>query len=323
MITVRAFNPTEEEYASFVAIHNAVWPAEPTTVAYTRFRDNAWPKKYFFQRLVAEVDGHIVATATYCETHWSYRPGKYDIRIQVPPASQGKGIGRTIYAYIMNALAERDGGATILTSLTQEDYPAAIHFLTTRGFQQQMRFPSSELVVQSFDPTPFRGIVDKIDEQRIHIRTLADLQQRDPEWQEKVWELDCTCTLDEPLPDTFSPPTLAQYIAEEFRTPNFLPEAWLIALDGDHYIGMAVLSKDLVDSEHLQAGFTAVRRAYRRRGIATALKLRAIDFARHYGATRMTTDNEENNPMFQINLRLGFQPLPAKLIFQKECPSPE
>ena len=107
-------------------------------------------------------------------------------------------------------------------------------------------------------------------------------------------------------------------MADEFGTPGFLPDAWFIALDGDRYVGMAVLFKDLGDRQRLQAGFTAVHRDYRRHGIATALKLRTIAFAQQYGAAQITTGNEEHNPMYQINLRLGFQPLPAKVAFQKE-----
>lgn len=318
MVTIRPFSETDQEYAMLVAIHNAVWPAEPTTVDYVRYRDQIWPQAYFIQRLVAEADDQIVATASYCETHWSYRPGKYDIRIGVHPKYQGQGIGSAIYDHILAALHIRPGELTMLTSLTQEDQPAALHFLAQRGFHQQMRFPRSQLVVMDFDPNPFRSAVRKMTERGIRIATLAELQQYDADWQAHVWELDCTCTLDEPLPDTFSPPTLEQYVAEELATPSFMPEAWFIALDGDQYIGMAVLYKDFVDHSHLQAGFTAVRRDYRRLGIATALKLQTIAFAQSYGATRITTDNEEHNPMFQINLRLGFQPLPAKLAFQKE-----
>jgi hypothetical protein len=30
------------------------------------------------------------------------------------------------------------------------------------------------------------------------------------------------------------------------------------------------------------------------------------------------TDNEENNPMYQLNLQLGFAPQPAELDFHKD-----
>jgi GNAT superfamily N-acetyltransferase len=206
----------------------------------------------------------------------------------------------------------------MLASFTGEDQPAAIRFLTERGFLQTMRFPDSALAVKEFNPTPFAGAVAKVNARGIAITTLAALQAIDPDWQRKTWELDCTCTQDEPLPDTFTPPALEQYVAQEFGTPGFLPEAWFIACDGEHYVGLAVLFKDLGDPRRLQAGFTAVRREYRRHGIATALKLHTIAFAQRYGAERITTGNEEHNPMFQINLRLGFQPRPAKLAFQKE-----
>jgi GNAT superfamily N-acetyltransferase len=318
MLTIRPFQPTAQEYTALVAIHNAIWPDEPTTVDYVRFRHEAWPQEYFIERLVGEIDGRVVATANYCETHWSYRPGKYDIRIEVHPNHQRQGIGCAIYDDILAQLAQRPQPPQILTGFTQEDQPGALAFLAKRGFTQIMRFPSSALQVTAFDPTPFAPAVAKMTARGIRIVTLAELQQRDPDWQRKTWELDCTCTLDEPLPDTFTPPTLAQYVADEFGTPGFLPDGWFIALDGDQYVGMAVLFKDLVDQRRLQAGFTAVHRAYRRLGIATALKLRTVAFAQQYGAERITTGNEEHNPMFQINLRLGFQPLPAKLAFQKE-----
>ncbi len=317
---IRPFQPTDQEYAGLVAIHNALWPAEVTTAEYMRFRDDAWPTEYFFQRLVAEVDGQIVGSVRVCEAHWSYRPGKYDLIISVHPDFQRRGIGTAFYQETLQILHARPQPLTMLASFTGEDQPAAIRFLTNRGFHQQMRFPSSALAVAAFNPAPFARAVDKMMARGIQIVPLAELQASDRRWQEKTWELDCTCTLDEPLPDTFTPPTLEQYIKEELSTPGFLPEAWFIALDGDAYVGMAVLFKDLANPRRLQAGFTAVRRGYRRHGIATALKLRTIAFAKAYGAERIDTGNEENNPMYQINLRLGFQPKPAKLAFQKEIP---
>ena len=58
-------------------------------------------------------------------------------------------------------------------------------------------------------------------------------------------------------------------------------------------------------------------RAHRRQGIATAMKVRAIGFAKEYGAKIVETDNEENNPMYFLNLKLGFESQPAWLSFEK------
>ena len=85
-----------------------------------------------------------------------------------------------------------------------------------------------------------------------------------------------------------------------------------------HFIGridllLSCIWLSLSNPDKLYTGLTGVRRAYRRRGIATALKTQAIAWAKTQGASYLETDNEENNPMYQLNLALGFQPIPALL----------
>ena len=54
---------------------------------------------------------------------------------------------------------------------------------------------------------------------------------------------------------------------------------------------------------------TAVRRAWRGRGIAGALKATAINWALANGYTELHTSNEERNaPNNRLNGRLGYQP---------------
>lgn len=65
-----------------------------------------------------------------------------------------------------------------------------------------------------------------------------------------------------------------------------------------------------------------MRRTARRKGVATALKLKALLYAKERGLKVVQTDNEENNPMFQINLAFGFQPSPARLHYRKEFVAP-
>jgi len=97
-------------------------------------------------------------------------------------------------------------------------------------------------------------------------------------------------------------------------------------VDGDEYVGVSYLWGSQATDEILYTGFTGVRRSYRHRGIATALKVMAIRYAqsRKTNSGRpvvIRTNNEETNPMFQINLMLGFQELPAWLAYVKHLDS--
>jgi hypothetical protein len=46
--------------------------------------------------------------------------------------------------------------------------------------------------------------------------------------------------------------------------------------------------------------------------------VQAINYAQMLGIESIETDNEENNPMFQLNLRLGFKPIPAWVSYHKK-----
>ena len=67
----------------------------------------------------------------------------------------------------------------------------------------------------------------------------------------------------------------------------------------------------------LESGLTGVRSQYRRVGLATALKCKSLEAAKHLGAKRVQTSNEENNPMYQLILQLGFRPRPAEVDWKK------
>src|SRR5258708_37259465 len=62
--------------------------------------------------------------------------------------------------------------------------------------------------------------------------------------------------------------------------PYVLPEAYFIARHGELYAGVSDVSLFEAVPGGLTQGFTGVRREYRRHGIATTLKLRAIEYAR-------------------------------------------
>ena len=112
---------------------------------------------------------------------------------------------------------------------------------------------------------------------------------------------------------------LDRFEQDVINSPTLLPDAFLVAVDGNEYIGMTQLWADRA-SDMLFTGLTGVRQGYRRQGIALALKVRAIAYAKASGNPTIITDNEmTNRPMLSINERLGFQRKPAWIEFRKDC----
>jgi GNAT superfamily N-acetyltransferase len=314
--TIRPFETTDEDYEGFAAVELAVWPEYRDTVEEWKHKDETRDPKYLFHRFVAEVEGIMVASGIYCDPWWSMRPGKYFVNMSVHPDYRRRGIGTALYNLFMGELSEYDP-ATVITS-TREDQADALRFLAKRGFRQQMRFPVSHLDVIAFDPAPFDGKVASVEASSIEIRSLAEVAATDPDWKRKLWDLEWELLQDVPSPEPLTRQTFENFEERELGHPGFNPDALFIALDAGRWVGTSGLWMAEGDLEKLYTGLTGVVRSHRRRGLATAMKVRGIAFAQAYGARIIETDNEENNPMYDLNLQLGFKPQPAWLSFEKQ-----
>ena len=316
-LTIRPFDDTDRDYDASVAILNAIWPDEPTSVEGMRYSNRTRSGRHFFQRLMAELGGKIVATAIYREPEWANEPGMYGVQIRVLPEYQRRGIGTTIYDHIVERLNELERKPLSLVSDSREDQPHATKFLTDRGFEQKQRQQVSRLDVASFDAAPFAGLVARFEESDITVKTFEEYEAEDPDARRKAHEKYVEFFEDVPI---FVDRMEFTYdvFERELNAPNRLPGAILLAFDGDEIVAATSLWKRLADPGSLGTGLTAVARTHRRRGIAAALKVRSIEFARDIGTRVIQTDNEENNPMYDLNVRLGFKPVPAWLIFIKK-----
>ncbi len=318
-LKIRPFNNTDEDYRAAVDVSNANWPKELAAPESWQHRDKHRDTNYLFKRVVGEVAGKVVAYSSFGESSWAYVQGKYFIQIEVHPDHQRSGYGTALYDHVTGLLSERD--PLFFTADTREDKPDFIRFLTKRGFERQMRYPVSHLNPQTFDFAKFDSAEKRAKEQGVEIVSVPDLPARDPDWKRNWYELEGECWMDVPLPES---PTRGSYeeFASRFDSPNYDATAHFIAIDGDRYVGLTGMWISIAEKHKLYTGLTGVVRSHRRKGVATALKLHGIRFAREYGATIVETDNEENNPMFGLNLHLGFEAQPAWLYFRKVLREP-
>lgn len=109
-----------------------------------------------------------------------------------------------------------------------------------------------------------------------------------------------------------------QRTIEELRQWVANGQLWIVALAGEQWVGLSVLTHDMAKPDEAATVLTGVVNSHRRRGIATALKVAVFKRARQACIRRITTQNEENNPMLQLNLRLGFREGSAWVLYRKE-----
>jgi len=159
------------------------------------------------------------------------------------------------------------------------------------------------LPVQEFDPSKFQVYNSRMAEQGIEISTLED-EANDPECYTKLYAL--ALELDKDIPDV----DIAAMGFEKYKKmiqeyPKILPKGFFIAKKGEEYIGLCMIVKE---DDCLHQSMTATRKDYRGKGIAMAMKLRTIEFAKEYGADTIKTKNDPYNiGIIKVNEKLGFK----------------
>ncbi len=317
-ITIRQFTP--DDYETVVAIANAVFPGYNDTVEEWRHSDAHRDPKCKHGRWVAEDGADPVGFGGYWQDPWIYHPTRFILSLNVLPEHQGLGIGRALYDTVLAAL--REHGVTRLLAFGREDYPRTLRFLADRGFVERMREWESILDLSAFDPAQYNGDESVLERDGLRVASYRDLEG-DPDRDRKYAELDWTVGEDMPSAEKHTWVDPDHFKRTVIESPGFQPDATLFALDGDRYVGISMLSASPGDTT-LMNGTTGVLREYRKRGIATALKLRNARWAKENGYQRIRTWNEQGNrAMLGINERMGFVKQPAWLNHAKDIAEEE
>ena len=221
----------------------------------------------------------------------------------VHPDFRVQGIGDKLLLHIEEWAKKH--GASVLTSIVMDWIKESLSFVTKRGFLIDAHIFELELDVAKFDEFYNKDFMNQVKESGIQFTTLAEIQ--DKESEKKLYKLYVETAKDNP--GQYGEVAPFEQWRKEFSLADSSRADWIfIALDGEDYIGVSQLFKTDEDGV-VYTNFTGVKKDYRGRGIAKALKIIGIHAAKQEGVVTITTDSEENNrPMQHINKSLGFVP---------------
>jgi mycothiol synthase len=312
-MTLREFDPARD-YAAYAELGNAIEPDYPSTETEVRASDAMREAKIRHHRLVAETDGHLIGRGSASNSSWSYDPRRFHISVSVHPDWRRRGVGTALYDQLRSTLEPY--APTRFSAYTREDRLDGVRFVEQHGFVETMREWESRLRVNDFDPAPYDAARTRPETQHgVRLTDFATLIAEDGEAAyRKLYAFSGPLEEDIPRPEGEIPtvPEYDHWRATFDKSVRFRAESFFIAVapDGSH-VGVSMLFHPQ-NGTHLDTGLTGVHRDWRRKGIALALKLRAIEYARALGVPEIRTDNASTNrAMLSINEALGFERQPA------------
>ncbi|MHC0036937.1 GNAT family N-acetyltransferase [Pseudoneobacillus sp. C159] len=254
-------------------------------------------------RVIAETeDGQIIGYGACYRAPW-VEPGQVGSVFCVHPDFRGQGVGAEILSLLEKWANEHR--ASVLSSIVFDWIDESLPFVQNRHFSVDAHIFELQLNVTQFDPAKYANVVDQVTQSGIRFVPLSQLQGEVSE--QKLYEL-CVETIQDNPGQYGNLPPFGEW-RKEFFPEGVSRYDWVfLAVDGDRFVGVTQLFST-ENAGLLYTNYTGVRKEYRGRGIAKALKIISINAAIKEGAHTMTTDSEANNaPMQHINRSLGYLP---------------
>jgi mycothiol synthase len=271
-------------------IYNSVWPHDAVTIdAVHSFRDSA---QDYVDYLVRD-DGVILGSGV--GAIFGYRTDRVVSLITVLAAHRKRGVGTKLYGALSKWARER--GALELEATVAESDAESLSFAQHRDFVEERREVRLVLSLANISPSQVT-LPDGIE--------IVTWSQR-PELARGMYAVDIEARPDIPGFDDVTAEPFEEWMEHFMQRPTDSPEATFMAVAHEEVIGYAKLS--LTAPTTAGNSMTAVKRDWRGRGIARALKATEINWALANGYTELHTSNEErNDPINRLNARLGYRP---------------
>jgi GNAT superfamily N-acetyltransferase len=291
MVEVRACADEREEQLS-LDVYNEVWPHEAVTMDEVGHFKAAMVDHI---DLVAWLDGEPVGSGFAAIQ--PQRPDVVLVLLTVLTEERRRGAGTSLYEAISEWTREHE--LDLLEAVVSDDDAESLDFAERRGFAEDRREKGVVLRLAEIEPPPAEP------PEGIEIVSWAER----PELAPGIYEVALEASPDVPGWEDELVEPFEDWLVNEMQGSGDKPEATFLAIAGDEVVAYAKFSLSAAQPKTAHHDLTGVKRAWRGRGIARALKATQIRWAKEHGYQELRTRNDERNaPIRHLNREFGYVP---------------
>src|SRR5215208_75332 len=291
---------TDVELEALLAVRNAVFREDPLALAEIRARESQ--VKQVLHLVAWEHDRPVGAGDVGLLFH-SPEPFAHT---WVLPEERRRGIGSALYDTVSQWA--REHAKDVIEVWVEDAEPDGIRFVQTRGFEQIGRELHVSLDLTQIDAPSVEA------PEGLTITTWAER----PELTHGLYEVALEAFPDIPGDEDNELESFEDWLAHEMDAGlGDRKDATFVALAGQEVVGYSKFSLTAAQPRVAHHDLTGVKRAWRRRGIARALKQAQIAWAKQAGYEELRTRNEERNePIRRLNQEFGYRPSGGRSLFR-------
>jgi len=320
MIKIKEFTATDLEFKELARVDNLV---NHDSICHPDDDKNNWKirdKSLIKNRLLLYNNDKLIGALYYSQGRdENNRTTFYTLHLD--SSYNHKGYRALLYNKMLEGVKEFNCNKLLTSIYEHSNYKEHQKLLIKEDFKLVQTNREYSCDIREIDTQKYKPLIEKLELEGIKFYDSRDEMQKFPNHYRKLEELNWIYAQDFPIPDG------VEHTREPFDqfmkdTLDFYKNCYgveIVAIKDGQYIGstdVEVYSK--TEPHKGWTGGLGVLKEFRRKGIATAIKIKVIEALLKKGVTEVRTDNEENNPMYKINIELGFKPVPFSLEYMKE-----
>ena len=317
---IRSFRETDEEFKELARIDNLV---NHDSINHPEDDKRNWlirDRSIIRDRLLLYENDFLIGVMYYSQGRGKNERTAF-FTLNIDPAFNTKESRSMLYNRMLKEIESFDSNIITTSIYNHPNYHLIKEFLIEKNFKLAQTNREYSCDITKIDLKKYQPLIKKLEAEGIRFYDSKEEMTNFPDHFKKLEELEWEYCQDFPIPDGIEHTRLPfdRFIK---LTNDFYENCYgadIVAVFKGRYIGSTDLEVFPKSEPHKAwTDGLGVLKEFRRKGIATALKIKAIQKLLSKGVTEIRTDNEENNPMYKINEALGFTPVPFSMDYIKK-----